>query len=252
MRVLCTNDDGEQAVGLRALVEAASALGEVWVVAPAQEQSATSHALTLHRPIGVHRVRPRAFRVEGTPTDCVLLAVHELLDPKPDLVLSGVNHGHNLGEDVLYSGTVAAAVEATLLGIPAMAISYAGDEPDAVEAYVPLLRRLLRELLQRWNGTPPDHLWNVNLPAVPPDRVRGVRFTRLGRRVYAETIVRSVDPAGREYYWIGGGIRHWSGTPDSDVRAVHAGYISVTPLHLDWTHVGALARAARDPIEGFA
>lgn len=248
MRILCTNDDGEGAVGLRVLAEAARVLGDVWIVAPDREQSATSHSLTLHRPLRVRSTRPRVYRVDGTPTDCVLLAVHSLLDGPPDIVLSGVNHGGNMGEDVLYSGTVAAGMEATLLGIPAVAVSYVGEEPEEIERYRGLLERLLQGLGAR-DDSPTDSLFNVNLPAIAPEEVRGVRFTRLGRRVYSESITHSVDPTGREYYWIGGGETRWSGHDDSDFRAVNAGYISVTPLHLDLTHFELLTTVSRWPVD---
>jgi 5'-nucleotidase len=244
MIVLCTNDDGRDALGLRTLMRAAAPLGDVWTVAPDREQSATSHSLTLDRPLRVGSRRRRQYHVDGTPTDCVLLAVHELMDRPPEVVLSGVNHGANMGEDVLYSGTVAAAMEATLLGIPAVAVSYVGEDADAIEGFEPLLRALLRTLVVR-TDFPRDALFNVNLPVRSPEEVVGVRFTRLGRRVYSESITRRLDPAGREYYWIGGGEIRWSGPEDADFRAVEAGYVSVTPLHLDLTHGRLLETVAR-------
>lgn len=240
MIILCTNDDGHEARGLRVLADVARTLGAVWTVAPDREQSASSHALSLDRPLTVAAAGPRVYHVDGTPTDCVLLAVEALLERPPDVVLSGVNHGSNMGEDVLYSGTVAAAMEATLLGIPAVAISYAGQDPAAIAAYGPWLERLLRDLLVR-GDFPRDALFNINLPAVAPERVRGVRITRLGRRIYTESVARDRDGSGRVVYRIGGGRTHWSGRADSDFRAVEAGYVSITPLHLDLTHVELLA-----------
>jgi len=234
MRILCTNDDGYLAGGLRVLAEAAQALGEVAIVAPDRERSATGHSLTIHRPLRVRAAGDGAFVVDGTPTDCVILAVNELLDPPPELVLSGVNHGANMGEDVLYSGTVAAAMEATVIGIPAVALSHTGD-PEDLAPWVPLVERLLRQIVDQ--GSFPEHtLLNVNLPSLPPDEVKGVRVTRLGRRRYADAITRALDPAGREYFWIGGAVTAWSGGADADFRAVEGGYVSVTPLHLDLTN----------------
>jgi 5'-nucleotidase len=237
MRILCTNDDGYLARGLRVLASAARSLGDVHVVAPDREQSATSHALTLHRPLRARSARDGAHVVDGTPTDCVIMAVNEVLEHTPDFCLSGVNHGSNMGEDVLYSGTVAAAMEATVIGIPAVALSYTGDDFEALDAWQGLLKGFLRQILVRGAGTFPEHtLLNVNLPPVPPGEVQGVRVTSLGRRRYSDSITRALDPKGKEYFWIGGGISNWSGGQDSDFRAVEEGFISVTPLHLDLTN----------------
>ncbi len=239
MRLLCTNDDGILAHGLECLVRAASPLGEVTVVAPDREQSATSHSLTLHHPVRAVLRGERRFQVDGTPTDCVMLAVEALMDQRPDFVLSGVNHGHNMGEDVLYSGTVAAAMEGLTLGIPSIAISFAAGElqadPGLLEDQLPVVSDLLRHLTSL-RTIPRDTLLNVNLPALRGSEVRGVRLTRLGRRVYSDSLMRMHDPRGRPIYWIGGGSAEWSGGEDSDFRAVREGYISVTPLHLDLTN----------------
>lgn len=246
LRLLCTNDDGIHARGLELLARAARELGEVEVVAPDRQQSASSHSLTLHRPLRVTRVDDDAFTVDGTPTDCVLLAVNQLLERPPDFVLSGVNHGPNMGEDVLYSGTVAAAMEATILGIPSVAISFVGSDLDDLEGYEPLLRDLLGRLLAR--DFPEETFFNVNLPDAPADEVGGIRVTSLGRRVYSDSLTRSRDPAGREYYWIGGGESHWKGREDSDFRAIRAGCVSVTPLHLDLTNFGLLEEVRSWPL----
>jgi 5'-nucleotidase len=235
MRILCTNDDGHHALGLQVLAAAARSLGDVTIVAPDREQSATSHSLTLHYPLRARRAPDAAMMVDGTPTDCVILAVGELLDERPDVVLSGVNHGPNMGEDVLYSGTVAAAMEATVLGIPAIALSYTGEHHEELEGWEPILTRLLGSLIGR-EDFPDDTLLSVNLPGIPPDQVRGVRVTSLGRRRYRDSLTRARDPSGREYFWIGGGVTNWTGTSDSDFRAVEEGFISVTPLHLDLTN----------------
>jgi 5'-nucleotidase len=246
MRLLCTNDDGILAHGLDCLVRAVAPLGEVTVVAPDREQSATSHSLTLHHPVRPVLRGERRFQVDGTPTDCVMLAVEALMEERPDFVLSGVNHGHNMGEDVLYSGTVAAAMEGLSLGIPSIALSFAGGElqadPRLLEDQLPVLTDLLRHLTSL--GTlPRDTLLNVNLPARPAAEIRGVRLTKLGRRVYSDSLMKMHDPRGRPIYWIGGGSAAWSGGEDSDFRAVRDGYISVTPLHLDLTNYKLLEDA---------
>jgi 5'-nucleotidase len=239
MRLLCTNDDGFLAHGLRILVAAAEPLGEVTVVAPDREQSATSHSLTLHHPVRPIQRGERRWQVDGTPTDCVMLAVEALMPERPDFVLSGINHGQNMGEDVLYSGTVAAAMEGISIGIPSIAISFAGGDlradvgmlDDQIESVTALLRHLTS-----LPAFPAHTLLNVNIPPVKKGRTLGVRLTRLGQRVYSDSIKRMQDPWGRPIYWIGGGSIEWSGPPDSDFRAVQEGFISVTPLHLDVTH----------------
>ncbi|MSR36481.1 MAG: 5'/3'-nucleotidase SurE [Gemmatimonadetes bacterium] len=241
LRVLVTNDDGYAATGIKVLAAAARALGEVTIVAPDREQSATSHSLTLHHPLRARPAPDGGWMVDGTPTDCVTLAVNALLPHRPDVVLSGINHGPNMGEDVLYSGTVSAAMEATVLGIPAIAFSYSGDPLANIEAWEGPVRRLLLSILDQ-GSFPEDTLLSVNLPAIAPDQVRGVRVTSLGRRRYSDSITRALDPSGREYFWIGGGVSQWSGNPDSDFRAVEAAMISVTPLHLDLTNYGLLER----------
>ncbi|WP_396206025.1 5'/3'-nucleotidase SurE [Gemmatimonas sp.] len=238
MRLLLSNDDGILAKGLSVLEQAVTPLGDIHVVAPDREQSATSHSLTLHHPLRPVRLGEKRWQVDGTPTDCVMLACEALLDVRPDFVLSGINHGPNMGEDVLYSGTVAAAMEGLALGIPAIALSFAGSllRADAMlETQVPQIRSLVSHLMQL-KTFPRDTLLNVNLPAVPGPEIKGVRLTRLGRRVFSDSITKMKDPWGREILWIGGGSVEWSGPEDSDFRAVHDGYISVTPLHLDLTH----------------
>jgi 5'/3'-nucleotidase len=241
MLILCTNDDGYLAPGLGVLSRAAQALGEVHVVAPDREQSATSHSLTMHLPLRAREVRERTHVVTGTPTDCVLLAVEALLPRRPDFVLSGVNHGMNMGEDVLYSGTVSAAMEATILGIPAVAVSYAGrGDSEHLEAYGPFLERLLPQLVGR-GDFPAETLLNINLPPVPPEQVRGVRVTRLGRRVFTDTLTRGRDPSGKEYFWIGGGTIEWNAQEGTDFHAVEHRWVSVTPLHLDLTNHALIA-----------
>jgi 5'-nucleotidase len=241
MRILCTNDDGIHARGLDLSVEVCSAVGEVFVVAPDREQSGASHSLTLHRPLRCMSRGPRRWAVDGTPTDCAMLAVEELLPARPDVVISGVNHGPNLGEDVLYSGTVAAAMEAVSLSVPAMALSFAGYDLDVLASWRSPLERLIRSILASAPMPAPTFL-NVNLPPVAGDAVKGVRITTLGSRVYEGSITKMKDPWGRDIFWIGGGHINWKGSGGTtDVQAIADGYVSVTPLQLDLTHHAGLA-----------
>jgi 5'-nucleotidase len=233
--ILCTNDDGIHAIGLKTLVDVAARLGEVRVVAPDREQSATSHSLTVHRPLRATKTPEGYHVIDGTPTDCVLIGINQLLEAPPDFVLSGVNHGPNMGEDVLYSGTVAAAMEGTILGIPAIAVSYSSRAADRIPGWGHVLTDLIGGLIRRADF-PEETFFNVNLPDIPAEELKGIRVTTLGRRVYADSLTRREDPSGREYFWIGGGVSSWTGRDDSDFRAVQAGYVSVTPLHLDLTN----------------
>src|SRR5690349_652498 len=232
--ILVTNDDGVHAPGLAALAAALEPLGEVWVVAPEREQSACGHALTLHRPLRPHQWGERRFAVNGTPSDCVNLSVLGFLPERPVLVASGVNHGSNLGDDVTYSGTVSAAMEGTLLGVPSLAVSLA-ESVDFTEA-----ARVARQVAMRVlvSGLPPKTLLNVN---VPQGAVKGIRLTRLGHRVYSGKIVEQADPRGRPHYWIGAGPPAWEALEGTDMGALHEGFAAVTPLHLDLTHHRALA-----------
>jgi 5'-nucleotidase len=232
--ILVTNDDGVHAPGLAALAEALEPLGEVWVVAPEREQSACGHALTLHRPLRPHKWGERRFAVNGTPSDCVNLSVLGFLPERPVLVASGVNHGSNLGDDVTYSGTVSAAMEGTLLGVPSMAVSLV-DEGDFAAAGRVARLVAMRILVE---GLPPKTLLNVN---VPREASRGIRFTRLGHRVYGGKVVEQSDPRGRAHYWLGGGPPEWEALDGTDMGAVHEGFVAITPLHLDLTNHRALA-----------
>jgi 5'-nucleotidase len=235
--LLVTNDDGVHAAGLAALAAALDTLGEVWVVAPEREQSACGHALTLHRPLRAHRIRERWFSANGTPSDCVNLAVLGFLPERPVLIVSGINHGGNLGDDVTYSGTVSAAMEGTLLGVPSIAVSLVdADHFDAAgEAARLVATRVLVE------GLPTKTLLNVNVPPASP---KGVRVTRLGHRVYEEKIVEQRDPRGRPHYWIGGGEARWDALEGTDMGAIHDGFVSITPVHLDLTNHRAVAQMA--------
>ena len=235
MKILLSNDDGILAKGLELLADVCAGVGQVTVVAPDREQSGTSHSLTLHRPLRATRRTDGAFQVDGTPTDCVLLALGALLGEKPDWVISGVNHGPNMGEDVLYSGTVSAAMEGLAAGIPSIAVSYGSFDLEHLQSHREVLLRLIQKIV-RVENFPKDTLLNVNLPPIPGDQVKGIKVTNLGSRVFHEEIARMKDPWGREIYWIGGGHVTWSGGSDSDFRAVREGFISVTPLHVDLTN----------------
>jgi 5'-nucleotidase len=236
--ILACNDDGIRSEGLRALVSSLEAIADVVVVAPDRERSAVGHSLTLTRPLRVESVDLGWYSVDGTPTDCVTLAVMELLGRKPQLVAAGINHGSNLGDDVTYSGTIASAIEATLQGLPAFAISAQGKGTFDFRLAAQCARRLAEEILRR--GLPHGTLLNVNVPNLLPEAVRGWAVTRQGRRVYSETVHRKVDPRGHAYYWIGGASATWEHGGGTDYEAVHDGWISVTPLHLDLTNHGAL------------
>ncbi|MEM6490818.1 MAG: 5'/3'-nucleotidase SurE [Pseudomonadota bacterium] len=246
-RILVTNDDGFGAPGIRILERIARRLsGDVWVVAPEVEQSGMGHALTVRRPLRPKRASPddpTRWIVDGTPTDCMIVAIRRLMaDEPPDLVLSGVNRGHNLGEDVTYSGTVAAAMEATLLGVPAIAFSQAYDGPiDWTPTETHLEDVVLRLCRAPW---PADVLMNVNFPAGGSDAVKGLVATRQGRRVGHVEVRDFEDPKGRDFVWIGDFEDHGAVDAGSDLEAIADGMISVTPIHLDLTHAETL-RALR-------
>jgi 5'-nucleotidase len=241
VRILLSNDDGVLARGLDALREALEGTDEVFVVAPEREQSGASRSLTLDRPLRVRRMGERVYSVDGTPTDCVLLAVRgipDMVQVQPDLIVSGINHGPNLGDDVTYSGTVAAAAEGSLMGIPAVAISLSSWEHTHFETAARVARIIVDQLRER--PVPAGTLLNVNVPDVPFESLRGTRVTRLGRRVYPDVIVAELDPRGKPCYWIGGDKPTWLPGEGTDFEAVEAGFVSITPLHLDLTDHGLL------------
>lgn len=242
MRLLLTNDDGVEAPGLAALRAALASVGEVTVVAPDRDQSAISHSLTLRRPLHATDRQDGTIAVDGTPTDCVLLAVHELLGSSPDVVVSGVNHGPNLGDDVTYSGTVAAAFEGTLLGIPSLAVSrvMAAGADESLPAFAEAAR-VASELVRRIaeHGLPAGTFLNVNVPDCGGTPPRGIRWTHLGRRVYRNAVVRRFHEGGERYYAIGGEPR-WEEEEGTDFDAVDRGYVSVTPVHRDLTDYASL------------
>jgi len=242
-RILISNDDGIAAPGLKLLSKLArSVCPDVWVVAPEQEQSGASHSLTMQRPLRIRKVAPRRFAVDGTPTDCVLLAINVILrDRRPTLMLSGINRGGNLGEDVTYSGTVAAAMEATLLEVPAIAFSQhykLGDKVKWATAGAYTLEVVHRLTASPW---PKNTLINVNFPDVPPEEVKGIVATRQGKRKLGDGVAERTDPRGRNYYWIGPLREELPDQPGTDLNAVTQGKVALTPVYLDLTNGPALA-----------
>lgn len=242
MRVLVSNDDGVEAPGIRVLAQRLGEVGEVTVVAPDRDRSGSSNSLTLDQPIRVIRLSDGRYRVAGTPTDCVHLALSGLLDHEPDIVVSGINNSANLGDDVIYSGTVSAAMEGRFLGLPAIAISLAANDrkgnhyDSAADAVLLLMRRLLIDPL------PADTILNVNVPDRPWGEIRGLAVTRLGRRHRSAPCIVQTDPRGRPIYWIGPPGDVDDDGPGTDFNAVRDGYVSITPIHVDLTRFQALEK----------
>ena len=245
MRLLLCNDDGISARGLATLRDALGALHDVVVVAPSTEQSAKSHALTMHEPLRAREVEPGVWAVSGTPADCVYLALHHLLDEPPDLVVSGINRGSNLGNDVFYSGTVAAAMEACLQGFPSVAISLHIEPDDRDRHWATagaVAQRIVNSVLA--NGLPKRRLLNVNVPNIALDQLKGIRTATLGVRRYSARVDERRDPRGRRYFWIGGDHMHFDDDPASDGPMVEDGFAAVTPLCPDWTDAGSMTALA--------
>ncbi|NDU85264.1 MAG: 5'/3'-nucleotidase SurE [Ferrovum sp.] len=254
MKILLSNDDGYFSAGLAALAEALSALGEVTVVAPDAERSGASNSLTLDRPLTVRQAPNGFYRVNGTPTDCVHMAVTGLLDWQPDIVVSGINHGANMGDDTLYSGTVAAATEGYLLGIPSLAISLAYGSACATESGTPrhipprpeyfvTAGRVAADLVRKIQHCPLEApaLINVNVPDCPYENLQGLKVTRLGRRHKAEPVISSTNPRGETIYWVGAAGPAADAGEGTDFHAVATGWVSLTPLQVDLTHYPQLA-----------
>jgi 5'-nucleotidase len=238
MRILVSNDDGYQAPGLLCLVAALSELAEITVVAPDRDRSGASNSLSLKNPLYVTRHDSGFYSVEGTPTDCVHVAITGLLEQEPDMVVSGINNGANLGDDVIYSGTVAAAMEGRFLGLPAIAISQNAQCPahfnTAARVAVWLARRLRERVL------PPDTILNVNVPDLPWEQLAGFKATRLGHRHKSEPVIKGVDPRGRPIYWVGPSGPEQDAGPGTDFHAVRTSYVSITPLQVDLTRHGTV------------
>ncbi|MES9958076.1 MAG: 5'/3'-nucleotidase SurE [Sedimenticola sp.] len=239
MKILLSNDDGYNAPGLKALADALQALAEITVVAPDRNRSGASNSLTLEYPIRASETANGFISVDGTPTDCVHLAITGLLQEEPDMVIAGVNAGANMGDDVLYSGTVAAATEGRFLGLPAMAVSINSHQPDHFETAARVAAVLVGELQKRPLAT--DTIINVNVPDIPFAELKGYKVTRLGHRHKAEPVVRSTDPRGRPIYWVGPAGAEQDAGPGTDFHAVREGYVSITPLQVDLTRHSELA-----------
>jgi len=242
MRILLSNDDGYQSQGLAALAGALHDLAEIVVVAPDRNQSGASHSLTLGMPLRAGRTREGFWYVNGTPTDCVHLAITGLLDQEPDMVVAGINHGANLGDDVLYSGTVAAAIEGRFLGLPAMAVSLVGENPKQFDTAARAVRELVSQLDQK--PLPADTILNINVPDLSYDRIAGFESTRLGYRHRSEPVIESHDPKGQPIYWVGAAGPGQDAGPGTDFYAVENGYVSVTPLQIDLTKHSSLDELA--------
>ncbi len=238
-RILVSNDDGIHSEGLHALVEALRCVADVVAVAPDREQSAASHSLTMHRPLRLRLVNQGMYSVDGTPADCILLGINQLFQGQyPDLVVCGINKGGNLGDDIMYSGTVSAAMEGARHAIPSFAISLASRSGFRFATAAEFARRLAEWIIQIPLARPP--LLNVNVPNLLPEEIRGVRVTRQGERVYNGVVVEKTDPRGEKYYWIGGEEPGFREVEGSDIQAVLEGWISITPLKLDMTHYEAM------------
>tara|TARA_Y100001001_G_scaffold118582_1_gene116427 strand:- start:1710 stop:2459 length:750 start_codon:yes stop_codon:yes gene_type:complete len=239
MHILVSNDDGYRAPGLSAMVEAVSDFGEVTVIAPNQDRSGASNSLTLTVPIRVEQIENGYFVCSGTPTDCVHLGITGLMPQEPDMIISGINNARNLGDDVLYSGTVGAAMEGRFLGLPAIAVSLAGDDPIHFDTAGNVVRQLLEKMLQ----TPlsPSNILNINVPDLPRDQINGWQATRLGGRDRACPAVRATDPVGKDIYWIGAAGVEQDAGPGTDFFAIAQGYVSITPLTADMTDRTRLA-----------
>ena len=251
MHILITNDDGVDASGLLILQKALREVSEVTVFAPDHNWSAAGHTKTMHKPLRVNQTTlpdgTLAYTSTGAPSDCVALVVLGILKHQPDLVVSGINQGANVGHDITYSGTIAAAMEAVVFGIPALAVSLDSYQSQDFAYAAQFTARLVKLVLER--GLPPNTFLNVNVPAVPQYEIAGVKITRLGKLVYRETLVERQDPRGRNYYWIGGGSL--SGVPEegTDIWALANNYVSITPLHLDMTEYQMMEELRRWGLE---
>lgn len=238
VRILVTNDDGIHSEGINALATALESLTEVWVVAPDRERNAVGRSLTLHRPLRIQTLSRRRFTVNGTPTDCVMLGINWIMKDRPNLVVSGINRGINVGEDIAYSGTVSAAMEATLLGIPAFAISLDPSEGYTFQPAAQFAVRLAGFILK--NKLPKDTLLNVNVPNTRGKEINSYKITCQGKRISSNMVIEKVDPRGDKYYWIAGNGQEHEEIENCDFEAVNHNCISITPLHLDFTNYSFL------------
>lgn len=236
--ILISNDDGVYSKGLRILAKKLRKVGRAVIVAPDQERSATSHALTLHRPLRIKKIANDFYAIDGTPTDCINLGINEILKQRPDIIISGINHGGNLGDDIHYSGTVSAALEGGIMGVPSIAISVVAREKFyfdfASEFAVKLVKRILS------HGLPKGIILNVNVPNLPASSIKGYEITSQGKRNYGKLILEKLDPRGRKYYWIGGEEAGFEDIPNTDCKAIAMGKVSITPLRANMTDKMAL------------
>jgi 5'-nucleotidase len=250
MRILLSNDDGVHAVGLKAMYDELKKLGDVWVVAPLEEKSTTGHSLTIHKPLRLIPMAHRFYGVSGSPADCVYVGIREVIGRMPDLVVSGINRGANLGQDVYYSGTVSAAREACILGIPAMAVSLAVDFKKGLTEdklhYSTAAKLAVKVLKDMKSVELPFHtMLNLNVPDLPEARVKGVTLARQGFRFYSGSILRRKDHRGKDYFWVGGQYKGFRQDADSDCAAVDANFASLTPIKLDSTDTSFLAALSK-------
>ena len=242
MKILISNDDGYMAEGIKKLADALAQVGDITVVAPDRNRSGASNSLTLENPLRLNKLENGVYRVEGTPTDCVHLAITGLLEQEPDMVVSGINSGANLGDDVLYSGTVAAAMEGRFLGLPAIAISLTSHQGQHYETAAWVAKKLVERL--QVSALPADTILNVNVPDLPIDEITGFESTRLGHRHKAEPIIREQDPRGRDMYWIGPAGAEQDAGPGTDFDAIRRGAVSITPIQIDLTRYDAIDTVA--------
>ena len=236
--ILVTNDDGIHSPGITALFNTMRNLGDVYIVAPDRERSAAGHSLTMHRPLKAEEVRDRVYSVNGTPTDCVTLGINKLLTQKPDLIVSGINKGANLGDDITYSGTVAAAIEGTIFGVPSIAFSLMTARHYHFETGSFFALKIAEYVLSR--SLPFDTLLNVNIPNIRREEIKGIKLTRQGKRIYENSIQEMLNPWGEKHFWIGGGKIYWEHSGDTDMEAVQQDFVSISPIHLDLTNYNAL------------
>lgn len=236
--ILVTNDDGIHSKGLHALTVALRPLGNVYIIAPDREKSAAGHSVTFHHPLRAEKINDRTIQIDGTPTDCVMYGILHFLKTKPALVASGINKGPNLGDDITYSGTVSAAIEGTLHGVPSFAISVATFERPQFEAAAQFAQIIASILLKK--TLPVDTLLNINIPNLSYENIQGIEITRQGKRIYRDTIIEKTDPRGRKYYWIGGEEPTYQKEPATDFYAIARKKISITPIHLDLTNHAAI------------
>ena len=240
--ILVTNNDGVHSPGIISLYNIMKEIGDVYVVAPDRERSAVSHALTMHRPLKAEQLEDHIYSLNGTPTDCVAVGINKILPDKPAFVVSGINKGSNLGDDITYSGTVSAAIESTIMGIPSFAISLALNKknvrPLNFDTAAKIAVKIGKYILE--NSLPYDTFLNVNVPDIPLNNLKGFKLTRQGKRIYDGSIHETFDPHGEKHYWIGGGMPYWEHGEDTDIQAILDNYVSVTPIHLDLTNYDAL------------